>query len=811
MRTHGVAWAILCVLVIFTIGISIAVAGIYKQVQDWTADIPSLDNTDAFNLAQKSTVYAADGTTVLAEFQIENRIPLENLDDISGWMTQATVAIEDSRFYEHHGVDYWGLVRAFVNNITGGDIQGASTITQQLVRNTVLSQEANDISIRRKVREAALALEMEDLYSKDEILLMYLNTINYGDGCYGVEAAARHYFNKSAKDLTMLEAATLAGIPQSPSNLNPVDNPSACLDRRNYVLLRMRIDGTITADEYASAIASPLGLDVQVDDSYNGIYLYPYFTTYVRDQLLEKYSVADIFAGGLSIYTTLDITAQEAAEKACADNYSLVTNGLEYALAAVDPNNGHIVALVGGKDFFTDQFNVATTKGRPTGSTFKMFTLVTAIEQGINPTTLVDCRTPVTVTTAQGKHEINNMNNIDYGIISIATATAWSCNTGYVRLMLKVTARSVIETAHRMGVTADLPEVPTLTLGVADITPLEMASAYGVLATYGVRYDPICITRIVDKNGSTIYLAEEEGTRILTESVAGATTTVLKGVVAPGGTGTAIRIFDGRDVAAKTGSSDEWKDRWTVAYTPSISVAVWLGDRQNKLTWWGNNTTNYVARDFLNGYLADTPYERFPSYTNPPYNNPYNLEQNIELGKQALKEAPSVVGKTLKTALKTLEGYPVLYVEEYNETQAKGTVFDQKVDDTLKEIILYVSKGPDPSPKTATLTLRLGGGSLDGSTANILITAPVGESITLPGVPQREGYEFLYWGIPSYEAGATVKLSGDMVVTAVWEKLPEPEPEPEPEPDPEPEPEPEPTPDTPGGSETDTPDAGEGE
>ena len=785
MRTHGVAWAVLFALTVFAIAIGIVCVGVLKQVQDWTADLPLLDNTDAFNLAQKSTVYAADGETVLAEFQIENRIPLDSLDEISGWMIQATVDVEDSRFYEHNGVDYWGLLRAFVNNLTGGEIQGASTITQQLVRNTVLSQEANEITIQRKVREAALALDLEDLYSKDEILLMYLNTINYGDGCYGVEAAAEHYFNKSAADLTMLEAATLAGIPQSPSNLNPVDNPDACMERRNYVLLRMRVEGTITADEYASAITAPLGLDVQTDSSYNGIYLYPYFTTYVRDTLLATYSTADIFAGGWSIYTTLDVKAQEAAEAACEANYAYVTDGLEYALAAVDPNNGHIVALVGGKDFFEDQFNVATTKGRPTGSTFKMFTLVTAIEQGINPTTLIDCRTPVIVTTSQGSHAINNMNNIDYGIISIATATAWSCNTGYVRLMLKVTARAVIETAHRMGVTADLPEVPTLTLGVADITPLEMASSYGVLATYGVRHDPICITKIVDKTGSTIYLAEEDGVRVMTESVAGATTNVLRGVVAPGGTGTAIRIYDGRQVAAKTGSSDDWKDRWTVAYTPSISVAVWLGDRDNKLSWWGNNTTNYVARDFLNGYLADIPYENFPAYTDPPYNNPYNREQNIELGKQELKNAPNVVGQTIKQALKTLEGYPVLYIEEYDDTAQVGTVFKQDVNNTIKEIVLHVSKGPDPVQKIATIILRPNGGTLNGSSGALTLTIDIGETYTLP-TPIREGYEFVSWGSSEYGAGTSFTVTGDMTFIAKWEKLPDPEPEPEPGPEPEP-------------------------
>lgn len=812
MRTHGFGWAVLVALLGLCVAAAIGALGVARQVQLWCADLPSLDNTDAFNLAEKSTVYAADGETVLAELQIENRTPLDSLDQISQWLIQATLNTEDSRFYEHHGVDYWGLARAVVNNITGGETQGASTITQQLVKNTVLSQEATEMTIKRKVREASLALELEDLYSKDTILLMYLNTINYGDGCYGIEAAAQHYFSKSAADLTMVEAATLAGIPQAPSNLNPVDNPEACLARRNEVLRRMRIEGTVSAEEYAAAIAAPLGLNLREDDSYNGIYLYPYFTSYVRDLLLSQYSAAEIFAGGLSVYTTLDVSAQEDLEQAIADNYAGIPDPLEYAAVALDPRTGHIKAMVGGKDFFSDQFNITTTKGRPTGSTFKMFTLVTAIEQGINPETLCDCRTPVVVTTAQGKHEINNVNGDDYGIVSIARATALSANTGFIRLMLKVTARSVIDTAHRMGVTAELPEVPTLTLGVADITPLEMASAYGVLATGGVRHPHIAITRIVDKSGSTIFLAEEDGTRVLSESIAGAATQVLKGVTAPGGTATNIRIFDRRDVAAKTGSSDDWKDRWAIAYTPSVSVAIWLGDRDNRQAWWKANPCTYVARDFLNAYLEGTPYESFPKFTPPPYNNPYNKEQNIELGKQELKKAPEVVGIKLTTALKDLEGYPVLFVEEYHETVAPGIVFAQKADDKLKEIILYVSKGPDPSPKTAVVTFNANGGTVSGGTSAVR-TVLVGDTITLP-TPVREGFEFFGWNPGALPAGASYTVSEAVTFVAQWQEAaveppepPEPPEGPEPpvEPDPGGEGEPDPNP----GSDPQSPPSGE--
>ncbi len=769
MSTHGVAWMLLIVFLAVAIAVGIACVAVVRQVQIWTADLPTLENTDAFNLAETSTVYASDGETVLAEFQIENRIPLDSLDDISEWVITATLDTEDTRFYEHNGVDYWGLVRAVINNITGGTTQGASTITQQLIRNTVLSDEASEITLERKVREATLALEMEELYTKDEILLMYLNTINYGDGCYGIEAAAQHYFSKSASELTLVEAATLVGIPQSPSAYNPVDNPDACVERRNVVLYRMYSEGDITAAEYEDAIATPLELNVSEDTSYNGIYQYEYFTTYVRDLLLEEYSTAEIFEGGWTIYTTLDVDAQEALENSFESYYDGLNESLEFAGVAIDPNTGYILAMVGGKDFFEDQFNIATTKGRPTGSTFKVFTLVTAIEQGISPTTLVDCSTPVTVTTSTGEVDINNMSNIDYGIIPITTATYWSVNTGYVRLELEVGIEAVIETAYKMGITAELPAVPSLTIGVADITPLEMASAYGTLATYGIHYETTAITKIVDKTGNTIYEANTEGTRVLSESVAGATTSVLEGVTTvSGATGTAITMFDRRPVAAKTGSSDDWLDRWAIAYTPSISVAMWLGDRDNEVGYSGANLCTYAMNVFLNDYLADTEYEDFPSYTEPTYDNPYNEKQNLELGaEETLNEAPDTVGSTLEEALEALEDYPVLWVEEYNDTVEEGIVYDQEVDADLKEIILYVSKGPDPNKNTVTVTFNLNGGTLDGSTRPVSITVNAGDTITLP-TPTRDGYTFRHWYPGSIAAGDTYTVTEDIIFTAQW-------------------------------------------
>ncbi|MBR3689931.1 MAG: transglycosylase domain-containing protein, partial [Eggerthellaceae bacterium] len=295
------------VLAVFGVLAAVAVAGVvgvFALCSSWLQDLPDYQSADAYNTAQPTRVYASDGTTLLAEFELEQRDPV-TLDQISPLVLKGTVATEDERFYDHNGVDLMGVARAAVNNILGGELEGASTITQQFVRNTVLSGEMNEISFKRKVREMYIALKLEEQYSKDEILLMYLNTINYGSGAYGIEAAAKRYYSKSAMDLTLNEAATLIGIPQSPTYNNPIDNPENCLARRNVVLQRMLSNGVITQEEFDAASAEPIALNPTVPST-TGIVAYPYFTSYVRNQLSDAngryaYSTAEIFKGGLTV------------------------------------------------------------------------------------------------------------------------------------------------------------------------------------------------------------------------------------------------------------------------------------------------------------------------------------------------------------------------------------------------------------------------------------------------------------------------------------------------------------------------------
>ena len=330
------AVAVLCLGFAFT-----AIAALFT-LGSWLDDLPDYESADAFNTSAPTYVYASDRKTVLGRFQMEYREPVE-LSQISPLLVNAVISTEDARFYDHDGVDYYGVMRALVNNLAGGTLEGASTITQQFVRNTILAEEMDDITVKRKVREAYLAMKMEERYHKDEILRMYLNTINFGAGAYGAEAAAQRYFSKPATDLTLAEAALLAGIPQSPTYNDPMQYPERAYERRNIVLMRMLGEHFITQEEYDAAKNEPLNLNPkEIKD--DGIVAFPYFTSYVRYLLYNDYdlSESDILKGGLKVYTTLDVAKQIDAENACAEKRrSLYNDRMQVAMAVVDPNSGN--------------------------------------------------------------------------------------------------------------------------------------------------------------------------------------------------------------------------------------------------------------------------------------------------------------------------------------------------------------------------------------------------------------------------------------------------------------------------------------
>lgn len=724
MRTHAIPWMILVTLASLCFVGFWGIQGALRVMDSWTDDLPSIEDTDFTNHAQESIMYASDGSTKLAEFQLEKRSPVES-NEVSDYVKHATVDTEDVRFYEHSGVDFAGIARAFVNNLAGGSLEGASTITQQLVRNTLLTQEANDISIERKIREAQLALNMEKEYSKDELLMMYLNTVNYGDGCYGIEAAAKNYFQTSAAELTIAQAATLAGIPQSPTYLNPKTYPEACLARRNLVLDRMLTAQDITQEEHDAAQAEPLGLNPAPDAREDGIYAYPYFTSYVRNLLMEENnpfgcSYASLFEGGLAIYTTLDTTLQDHAEAACEAQQTRMSGDLASSLVAIDPKTGEVKAMVGGNDYDTSQVNIATGtggSGRQAGSTFKAFTLAAAIEKGISPKTRIDCTSPITKEVDGKEQSFENFDNIDYGVRSIESATAVSSNTGYLRLSEEIGQAATNDMAKRLGVKSTLSTVYTTTLGVASVTPLDMASAYATLANNGVKHSPIVITKIVDKDGNVLYEAADTSETVVSKEVAGATTKALQQVFeASDGTAHNANLENGQPVAGKTGTSTDFADHWLVGYTPSLSVATWIGNPTGSISTDNQLNCNALWKDFMNRATAGKSVEQFPETKDPTYNNAFNDKQKALLGadedvsanqqksitvSQGAKTVgasdagtpPDVTGKTLAEATTLLKDWKAEYVTEYSGTVAKDTVIRQYAasDGT---VMLVLSTGP---------------------------------------------------------------------------------------------------------------------
>ena len=657
----------------------------------WLQNLPDYSDADAFNTIKPTEVYANDRTTLIARFQLENRVPLSSLDQISPYVTEGTVATEDERFYKHSGFDIIGIGRAVLNNMTGGTLEGASTISQQLVRNTVLADEMTDITFKRKVREIFLATRMENLYSKEEILLLYLNTINYGGGAYGIEAAAQRYFSKPASELTLNEAATLIGIPQSPTYNCPLYYPENTKNRRNIVLDRMVSYGFITQEEADAAKAEEIVLNVS-DVSMDGFIVYPYFGSYVRDQLLSSYDLdtATLFQGGLTVYTTLDVPTQELAEQVVDENEAKLSSSLSIAMTCVDPDTGFVKAMVGGKDFYANQWNLAAQAKRQPGSSFKTFTLVTALEQGISPSTAVSCSSGLEL----NGYQVENYGGSEYGVRSIASAFAVSSNTGFVRICAAVGPENVVEMAHRLGIQSELDPVMSVTLGSEEVTTLEMAGAYATIANGGVRHDTVVIEQVVDRKGNVIIdHTNSEGERAISQEIACAAIDVMKGVVS-GGTGSRARLTNGQPVAGKTGTSENSKDSWFVGITPQLSVAVWIGDPSNQRSVSGLNGAA-VFGFFMNRWLADKEIEQFPTAEAPAYTRKFSNTDLDVAGIKSTKDpndAPNLAGMTIEEALKLLSGdYKYRQVEEYDAKTPAGQIVSQRVESG--RLVIVISKG----------------------------------------------------------------------------------------------------------------------
>jgi penicillin-binding protein 1A len=495
-------------------------------------------------------------------------------------LPRAFIAAEDSRFWEHTGLDGWSIARAAFNNLRSGRrSQGGSTITQQVTRALLLTREK---SYLRKMAEAILSYRLEHMLSKEDILFIYLNEIYLGEGAYGVEAAALTYFGKKASQLTLAEIALLAGLPQSPSNYSPLRQPEAARARQRYVLNRMAEDGIITAEAARNAYEQKPHLTGEWRQSQNG-----YFSLYIRSQLLSRYSAADLFHKGMTVATTIDRGLQHAAAQAVLDGVTKVSQrhpGLDApqgALVALDTASGRIRAMIGGADFQQNPYNRAVQANRQPGSAFKPLVYATALEQGIPPWTVFN-DAPISLSSGRGKPwRPRNFNNEYRGPLPLAEALVRSSNVVAVRLLQKTGLKNVIHQARQMGITATLQPDLTLALGASPVSVLEMTAAFTPFTNQGMYHAPVGITRVRDKNGRVTPWPQSPGRQVISERTAAWVHGTLVQAVQRG-TGKTAAGPPG--ACGKTGTTDNNVDAWFVGAVPGLTAGVWIGyDRNTSL------------------------------------------------------------------------------------------------------------------------------------------------------------------------------------------------------------------------------------
>ncbi len=620
----GVLWALLLVV-------------LFSLLLTYRRDLPSLAQLESYEPSLITRVYAADGEEI-KEYYKEKRV-LVPLRDIPPYLIDALLATEDRKFYRHWGIDLHRMAGALWADMKARRlVQGASTITQQLARTLFLTPKR---TFSRKVKEVLTALRIEKTYSKDEILQMYLNQNYFGNGAYGVGAASQVYFSKDVRDLDINECALLVGLLKAPSKYDPFDHPQRALRRRNLVVKSLLAWGKLTKTQADSLKDLPLELDPNVEAKGEA----PYFTELVRRYVEKKYGEEMLYRGGLSVYTTLDLKMQRAAEwavKRNLDNFqaeiershplsdTVYTISVpdsaneeemrEYkkvqgALVAIEPGTGFIKALVGGRDFAESEFNRVTQARRQPGSAFKPFVYTAAIDNGFKPTDII-YDTPVVLNDEKrGLWRPENYDHIFKGPTTLRVALALSRNVVSIKLLEKITPRQAVFYAHRMGIKTPLRAVPSLAIGTSEVTPLDLVSAFAVFPNQGVRVDPTYITRVIDREERLLEENFPYKEEVLNKQTAYMMTNLLGSVMNRGtGYGARRRGFR-RPAGGKTGTTDNFTDAWFVGFTPQLVAGAWVGF--DDLTPLGEGETGARAAlpiwtDFMLAAHRGLPVEDFP-------------------------------------------------------------------------------------------------------------------------------------------------------------------------------------------------------
>ncbi|MGC9524806.1 MAG: transglycosylase domain-containing protein [Limnospira sp.] len=564
--------------------------------------LPEISDLAAYNREGTVTIKAADGT-ILMQTGPATRDKV-TLDEIPDRLVEAFIAVEDRRFYEHGGIDYPGIMRALAANLmAGGVVEGGSTITQQLARIVFLDQER---TLTRKLREALLAQKIEKTLSKEEILERYLNLVYLGSGAYGVADAAWVYFSKPVGQLTLSEMAMLAGLPPAPSQYSPLVDLDAARDRRNVVLRRMQDTGIISANRADLLVEGPLEIHpsspkrLQVEA--------PYFTSFVLKELPKYVSSEALELGGLIVETSLNWEWQEIAEEVVREAVEIDGRSAGFdqaALVAIEPETGEVKAMVGGSDYGESEFNRVTQAQRQPGSTFKGLIYAAAIGAGFSPYDSYKDE-PYRV----DGYRPQNYGNSYRGWRSMLSALSSSVNVVAVKVLIDVGFEPTIKLAQDMGIQSELKPTYSLALGAYEVTLLELTNAYGTLAAEG-KYTPAHgIRRVLNPRGEVVYEAKFPRPQVLDRDSAAITTWMLEGVV-EGGTGSPAYLSD-RDVAGKTGTSEEARDLWFVGYIPQLVTGVWLGNDNNDPTWGASSTAAFNWGQFMKRVTEDLPVEEFP-------------------------------------------------------------------------------------------------------------------------------------------------------------------------------------------------------
>jgi 1A family penicillin-binding protein len=613
---HGVRNFILFAIIL------IFVIGGFGFIWISTFELPNLENFEERQIAQSTKIYDRTGDVVLFDVHGEVTRTVISLDKISDYVKWTTIAIEDSNFYYHNGVEPKAILRAILVNLKEGDLlggQGGSTITQQVIKNALLS---SDKKISRKLKEWVLAPRLESKLTKDQILEIYLNEIPYGGTVYGIQEASRKFFSKDAIDLTLAEAAYLAALPQAPTFFSPFGNNKDKLEeRKNKVLREMLSNNFISKDEFDSAMEENVVFEKQENFGIKA----PHFVFWIREQLEAKYGADVVEQGGLKVVTTLDWELQKEAEeivKKHAFENSEKFDAENGSIVAIDPNTGEILTMVGSRDYFDEEidgnFNIATTERQP-GSAFKPFVYAEAFNKGYRPETVVfDLPTEFSTTcgiVGGNCYSPVNYDNVFRGPVSFRDALAQSINIPAVKVLYLAGLKNSLELAKKFGIQT-LTNIDqyglTLVLGGGEVRPLDMATAYGVFATEGVKHETVGILRVEDRNGNVLEEYKDEKNRVLPDQTARLISDVLSDNVArtPAFGANSYLYFPGYDVAVKTGTTNDYRDAWIVGYTPSISVVAWAGNNDNRSM--DKKVAGFIVAPMWNEFMQKA-IEKYPA------------------------------------------------------------------------------------------------------------------------------------------------------------------------------------------------------